>query len=345
MSTECRFDRALTRDIPAQVLEQLRTDTATQGRTDAQTASYLARQLEQVEAEVMEDPRAELPIMAGGVIPIMSDVDPGAKSFGYYNMTGLGIAEFMAGCAGKDMPMVSRSARETFQNTAIFGLGYQLCREDLRNGAFANRDPIREHADQAEHGHRQAHETVAAWGDDAEGFKGFYNHPNVPEIAPLADGGALTSWITKDPTFIAADVAAMKAVVRSNTVGLRRINAILLPDDVFEHISGRVFATAAGVNPSETVLSFLRKVHPDISFGSVLALQPEFSEGHLAAGEGTAIGYIAGNSKIVNYKRIMDATFYEPQWEGLTMKVPGESKTGGVQYKEPLTGVRLVGID
>jgi hypothetical protein len=117
-----------------------------------------------------------------------------------------------------------------------------------------------------------------------------------------------------------------------------------MPDDVMIFLEGRVFATTAGANPSETVMSFLRKVHPDIAFGSVCALQPEFSEGNLATGEGTAIAYIAGDPKIVNYKRIMPPTFYDPQWEGLTMKVPGESKTGGVQYKEPLTSVRMVGI-
>ncbi len=317
------------------------------GRQDALTLPFLAQQLEQIQAKTYEVPHAELPFMEGAVIPIERDIDPGAETFSYYVYDGRGQAEFITNYAADDMPTVDIAASKTTLPTAGIQLGYLLNRQELRAAAFGNVNIAQRKAAQAVRGHREKHELVAAFGSIPRGLKGFLNHPNVPELAPVADGASLTRWDLKDPIFIATDLANIARAIHNNTKGIRRATALLIPADLFEFLRFKPFLGAAGTvvtaTPSMSVLEYMMSV-TDMTIGSLLLLQPQFSNGNLAAGQGTAVAYIANSTDIVSYKMIMEPTFYEPQWQSLTSLTPGESRTGGVQYIEPFSSIRMPGV-
>lgn len=348
MTTEAQYATHL-QSTPSGVMSHLRRDAmgASGDRIDANTLPFLAQQLEQIQATAYEVPHAGLPFMEGAVIPIQRDIDPGAETFSYFVYDGKGQAEFITNYASDDMPVVDIEASKTTLPTAGIQLGYRLNRQELRAAAFGSVDVARRKANQATLGHREKHELVAAYGSLPRGLRGFLNHPNVPELLPVADGAAATRWDLKDPIVIAQDLANIAVAVHNNTKGIRTTTALLIPADLFEFLRFKPFVGTTGTvvtsTPSMSVLDYMRSV-TNMTIGSLLLLQPQFSQGNLAAGQGTAIAYIANSPDIVSYKEIMPPTFYEPQWKGLTSLTPGESRTGGVQFIEPFSCVRMPGV-
>jgi len=348
MTTAAEFQTHLS-EAPGQVRQELcRNNKDPSARMDANTVPFLSQQLEQVQAKAFEVPHAALPFMEGAVIPIQRDIDPGAETYAYYVYDGKGQAEFITNYAD-DAPVVDIEAKKTIKQTAGIQLGYRMNRQDIRAAAFGGLDLAQRKAKQATLGHLEKHEIVAAYGSAARGLDGFLNAQNVPELAPAPDASGATRWDLKDPIFIARDLANMAVAIHNNTAGTRQANALLIPADLFEFLRITPFAqtstggTVVTMAPSLSVLAYLQSVS-DLTIGSLLMLQPAFSQGNLAAGQGTAIAYIANNADIVSYKEIMAPTFYEPQWQNLTSFTPGESRTGGVQYIEPFTSVRMPGV-
>lgn len=348
MTSLAQFDKHLA-GMPSDMKTSLRMDASTaadpKSRMDANTLPYLSQQLEQVQAKSYETPHAALPFMEGAVIPIESDIDPGAESWSYYIYDGRGQAKWVTSYASDEMPVVDVDAVKVLKEPAGFMLGYTLNKQEMRAAAFGKLDLARRRVNQANLGHREFGELVAAFGDTGRGIDGFLNHVNTPELAPTVDGAGETRWDLKDPFFIATDFANMLVAVHNNTAGIRKPNALLLPSDLFEFLKVRPFLGAAGTvvtaAPSMSVLQYLMGI-TDMVIGSLLLLQPQFSKGNLQVG--TAIAYIANDADIVSYKRIMDTKFYEPVWKGLSSVTSGESRTGGCQIIEPFTMVRMPGV-
>lgn len=353
MTTEAQYSTHL-QNIPSNVVVDMRgfrfdakTIADPRSRMDANTVPFLAQQLEQIQARSYEVPRAELPFMEGAVIPIETDIDPGADTYSYYVYNGRGQAEFVTSYASDDMPVVDVEAKKTTLVCESIQIGYTLDRQELRAAAFGNLDLAGRRAKQAMISHREKHELVAAYGSKKRNINGFLNHENVPEILPSVDGAGFTRWDIKDPIFIARDLANMAVAMHNVTKGIRTANALLIPGDLWTLLRWKPFQSTSGTtvtsSPEMSILKYIMSV-TDMVVGSLLLLQPSLSKGNLVAGQGTAVAYIAGDADMVSYKEVMKPTFYEPQWKGLKSKTPGESRTGGVQFIEPFSCIRMPGV-
>lgn len=313
-------------------------------RKDAEALPFLERQLTETMAEVFETLYPELVMIEGGVIPIDTSVSEGANFFEYIMMDGTTLAQFVTSYAGDDMPMVSISAARHATPIHTIQAGFEYSYQDMRAAVFANVPLTSELGDLCRRGHMEKHNRVALWGSKKRKLDGFVNHKNVPELAPLPDPDLAgeTRWAVKNPILVAQDIANMIARVRKTTKRTHRVTHLAMGTETFEVLQGRPMSvsTAAGIAlNSESVMSWLQKVHPSVTFVDVPELMADESEGNLDSN--VAIAYQGGDKRIVSYVMPMDFTMHEPQWRGLKAQVPCESRSGGVVWRYPLSGLRM----
>lgn len=313
-------------------------------RKDSEALPFLERQLTQTMAEVFSVLYPDLVMIEGGVIPIETAVDEGANFFEYIMMDGTTLARFVTSYAADDMPMVSISASRHATPIHTIQAGYEYSRQDLRAAVFAGMALDSELGQLCRRGHLEKHNRVALWGSRKRKLDGFVNHRNVPELAPLPDPdlSGETRWAVKNPILVAQDIANMKARVRKTTKRVHRMTNLAMGTETFEILQGRPMAvsTAAGIAlNSESVMTWLQRVHSDVTFVDVPELMADESEGNLDSN--VAIAYQGGDKKIVSYVMAMDFTQHEPQWRGLKAQIPCESRSGGVVWRYPLSGLRM----
>lgn len=328
--------RRFTQDAPAMF--------QTRFREDAESLPFLERQLTQTLSEVFRVQYPNLEMIEGAVVPIDTSIDPGANFFEWIMLDGTAMARFVTSYASNDMPMTTLSSSRHVSPLHSIELGFGYTTQDLRAAAFAGMDLPSENAELCRRGHYEKHNRVALWGSKKRGLFGFVNHPNVPEFAPLPDPdmSGETRWKLKNPLLVAKDVANMKAAVRKITKGVHRVNRIVMADDTYEVLSSTPMAVTAGgftTFNSQTVLSYLISVNPDITFGSIRDLAADESEGNL--GEDVVIAFQGGDKRVVSYVMPLDFTMHDIQWAGLMARIPCESRSGGIVWRYPLSAVRM----
>ncbi len=315
-----------------------------QFRVDAESSPFLERQLTQTMEEVFRKLYPELTMVEGAVIPIETSIDEGVNHFEWIMLDGTTMARFVTSYASDDMPMATISASRFSSPLHTIEEGFEYSRQDIRAAVYNKMDLPSELGELCRRGHLEKHNRVALWGSKKRKLDGFVNHRNVPELAPLPDPDMAgeTRWALKNPILVAQDIANMKARIRKTTKRVHRMTNLAMGTETMEILEGKPMAISTGAGialNSESVLSWLRRVHSNVTFVDVPELMADESEGNLDSN--VAIAYQGGDKRIVSYVLAMDFTMHEPQWRGLKAQIPCESRSGGVVWRYPLSGLRM----
>lgn len=261
-------------------------------RTDADTGVFLQQELEQMLARSFEVQYAQ--IKYDRLIPISSEVDPGAESFAYEILDRVGRFKII-GDNARDLPRVDVTRRKvTYDIHSIGGsTGYTI--KEVEAARFARKPLQQQKMNALRRAYEEECQRIAYFGDTDTQMPGFFNNPQVDTLVP-------SIWfddtnVTADDMLEILNYSVNYQVESSNQV--EEPDTLLLPQPVFHTISTR----KAGNGTDTTILRYFLDNNTYItSVEPINELQAAKSGGNLSS------------DRMILYKRSPDKLeFHLPQ--------------------------------
>lgn len=185
------------------------------------------------------------------------EVLPFRQIFDVVNEGGAGVKEIVSevydffakaqpiNAAGKDIPFVAGGGKEIKYPVIMWGIGAQWTMQELQEFVVAQRNGRGRYSPQqirqaaAIRGLEDALNDQALFGTAGTGITGALNHPLVP-TGPVAEGAAnSTSWDTKTPDEILADIQDIGDTIYVHSKMREKPNKLLLPPSKWSLLKNR----------------------------------------------------------------------------------------------------------
>jgi len=250
------------------------------GRQDDAFSFFLARELTQIRARVLEVAKA--PMNAFRIFPVQTEVAPGAEIAIQRVYDQVGMAKVISNYAD-DLPRADALGKEVPTKVVTVGDSYGYNVVEVENAQFAGVNLEYYKAQAARRAVDLKINKMAWFGDADNGVTGFINNSNLTAVTLPADGnGSSTKFVDKTPDQIIRDVTNLISAINIATNNVENPNMVLFPTQAFDHI----VMTPRSQYSDLTILEFLRRSHPDMRFEKVGELD--------GAGTGGADLMIAG---------------------------------------------------
>lgn len=296
---------------------------------DTQAAlGFLVSQTSHIETQVWQKKYPELTYAED--IPIDSSAHPYATSVTYYSTDGVGRAEWLHG-RGQDFPLVDVDRAKHETPVVMAGIGYDYTLEEIAQARMLGINLPTDKAHYARRAYEEKCDAIAYVGDAQRGFVGLLNDPGVSQAeAADGEGAANTTWPTKTPDEILADINGAITGMWTATNTIELADTVLLPLTRYAFIgTKRLDASRA-----DTVLEhILRSNVYTMQTGKPLRIRARRELE--TAGDG-------GTKRMVTYKRDpevlklhrpMGLQFLAAQLHLLRFIVPGMFRLGGLDIR------------
>lgn len=215
---------------------------------------FLARELEQVLARTFEVQYSD--IKYSSVLPISTEVGPGADSFTYRIFDAQGQMKLIADKAS-DLPRADVLRKEVTHQVRSLGASFGYSIQETRAAAMVPGMNLEQRrANAVRRAYEEKVQDVAFFGDAGVSMDGFFNNANVDKTVPSKWFDDAT--ITTDEMLEILNEAPTSIVQGSNMK--ETPNTMLVPYDVYRIIS----TTARSSTSDTTVLEFFLRTNPFI---------------------------------------------------------------------------------
>lgn len=304
---------------------------------DDNEAVFFARELEFVKAQMYDIRYPEY--QATMLIPVDTSAGPGAESIVYHQFDTIGVMKLMASY-GDDAPRADVKGKEFLAPVKSIRGAYGYSIQDIRNAMFARRPLKTMKANAARRAYDQTVNKIGWFADGTAtyaGLTGFLYNANTTK-SPAPVGAWLTGPKTADQ--IIGDVNFAINNILKVTLNTETADTLLLPVEQYTYIA----TTPRSSTSDTTILEFLRRVHPGVTFYSVNeldALDPKPS------------GPAGPTDVMVAYKKSPDKLQFAipqpfeqfpPQERNMEQVVNTHARVGGVQFYYPLSCHIVEGI-
>ena len=233
------------------------------GRQDEAFSFFLARELTQIRARVLEVSKA--PMNAFRIFPVQTEVAPGAATAIQRIYDSTGMAKVIANYAD-DLPRADAVGKEVVSKVVTVGDSYGYNTMEIEHAQFAGVNLSMHKAQAARRAVDLKINQMAWFGDSEQGVTGFIDNPNLTAVTLAADGtGSSTKFTDKTPDQIIRDITKLITAINVATNNVEDPNMVLLPTEAFDHI----VMTPRSQYSDLTILEFLRRSHPDVRFEKV----------------------------------------------------------------------------
>jgi hypothetical protein len=300
---------------------------------DANEGIFFARELEKVKSQTYDVKTIEYKARKLFETPDL-DGDHGAKSIVYHQYEEIGSAKIIANYA-TDFPKVQLKGKEVAAIVKELGAAYSYTVKDIKASQKAGKSLDARLAMAVRKAMFQTEDKIAFFGDSANNLTGFFNHPNIPNVAVANNGsGGATAWSSKTDLQIIDDVNACINQVKTQTKGIEAANTVVLPVSAMALLKNKPFGTFG-----LTLLKFLQENNPEITMWEELA-QLE------TAGTGNTRLMAAYNRSPmhVSLEIPMEFMSMDPQVEGAEYKIPCMQSIAGVFVYYPLSANFVYGF-
>lgn len=304
---------------------------------DADQTIFFKGQLEVIKAKEYNVKYPNL--LATTVFPVDNSAGPGAESIVYEQFDTTGVMKFIADYSD-DLPRSDVKGKQFSVLVQSLGGSYGWSVQEVRAAALAGRDINGMRAMAARRSNDQMVNKIGWFADgtgDWAGLQGILYHPNTTKAA--ATNGAWISTATADE--IIEDVNTAINAVPDLTNGVEAVDTMLLPQLEYSHIA----STPRSATSDTTILEFLRRVHPGVSFERINELKSVTPNPRTGAGPAVNIA--------LAYRRSPDHLTFElpviyeqfpAQERNLAYIVPTHSRNAGFNVYYPLSVYQMDGI-
>jgi hypothetical protein len=302
------------------------------GRFDANESIFFARQLEYVKSQTYDVKRIQLNALT--LMPVSTEIPEGATTHTYRQYDSVGMAKVISNYAN-DLPRADVVGKEFTSVIRSLGNAYGYNVQEIRSAMFAGINLSGKRAMAATRAQQELVNKLAFSGDADHNLPGLLNNANIPEVTLAADGtGSSKTFAAKAADKIVRDVNALINKVITQSKGVHRVSEVWMPVEQYALIATTQNSTASDT----TILEFLQKVHPGVTFRQVVELDG-------AGASGADRMYAIENSRENWQLEIpMMIKQYSPQQQGLEFVIPVESRFAGVIIEYPLAFAFADGI-
>ncbi|MAO76084.1 MAG: hypothetical protein CL699_07290 [Chloroflexi bacterium] len=280
---------------------------------------FLARELEQVLARTFEVQYAD--IKYSTVIPISTEIGPGADSFTYRIFDAQGSMKLIQDKAS-DLPRADVLRKEVTHQVRSLGASFAYTIQETRAAAMVPGMNLEQRrANAVRRAYEEKVQSVAYFGETAVSMDGFFNNANVDKTVP-------NKWFdncTTDEMLELLNEAPTSIVQGSNMK--ESPNTMLVPYDVYRIIS----TTARSTTSDTTVLEFFLRTNPFIR-----SIEPinELEAGKSVLTKDRIICYDRSPEKLqLHIPRTLE--FLPPVRTNLEFSVAAHARVGGVALYYP----------
>ena len=280
---------------------------------------FLARELEQVLARTFEVQYAD--IKYSTVIPISTEIGPGADSFTYRIFDAQGSMKLIQDKAS-DLPRADVLRKEVTHQVRSLGASFAYSIQETRAAAMVPGMNLEQRrANAVRRAYEEKVQDVAYFGETAVSMDGFFNNANVDKTVP-------NKWFdncTTDEMLELLNEAPTSIVQGSNMK--ESPNTMLVPYDVYRIIS----TTARSTTSDTTVLEFFLRTNPFIR-----SIEPinELEAGKSVLTKDRIICYDRSPEKLqLHIPRTLE--FLPPVRNNLEFSVAAHARVGGVALYYP----------
>ena len=280
---------------------------------------FLARELEQVLARTFEVQYAD--IKYSSVLPISTEIGPGADSFTYRIFDAQGSMKLIQDKAS-DLPRADVLRKEVTHQVRSLGASFAYSIQETRAAAMVPGMNLEQRrANAVRRAYEEKVQDVAYFGETAVSMDGFFNNANVDKTVP-------NKWFdncTTDEMLEILNEAPTSIVQGSNMK--ESPNTMLVPYDVY-----RIISTTARSTTSDTpVLEFFLRTNPFIR-----SIEPinELEAGKSVLTKDRIICYDRSPEKLqLHIPRTLE--FLPPVRNNLEFSVAAHARVGGVALYYP----------
>lgn len=271
-------------------------------------------------------------------VPISYKAGPWAESIVYRVKDMVGNARW-ADSLANDTPTTDVSYASREFAIAHGKAGYEYSQQELRTSAYLRRPLDVERLDACQQDYRRFMSEVFLLGSTEKNFTGFYNNALIASAAtPSAanwSGGATVAQVISDFGF---GMYTCWVQSQQNVVP----NRVIVPKLAYQWMSTTPISTANGSNI--TVLNFLLQNNLcNQKRGQQLRIDPGYDNS--TAGSGSTprtVFYDQSEETLVGHIP-MPLQFLAPQFVDTMIKIPGEFRGSGVEWKRPTGGYYMDG--
>jgi hypothetical protein len=284
---------------------------------------FLARELEQILARTFEVQYAD--IKYSQIIPISTEVGPGADSFTYRIFDAQGKMKLIQDKAS-DLPRADVLRKEVTHAVRSLGASFSYTIQETRAAAMVPGMNLEQRrANAVRRAYEEKVQEVAYFGDGAVAMDGFFNNANVDKLVPSKWFDDAT--ITTDEMLELLNEAPTRIVQNSNMK--EAPNTMLVPYDVYRVIS----TTPRSTTSDTTVMEFFLRTNPMIrSIEPINELEAAKSGSKLS--KDRIICYDRSPEKLqLHVPRTLE--FLPPVRQNLEFTVAAHARIGGVALYYP----------
>lgn len=295
---------------------------------DASSSIFFRRELEFVKAKSYDIEYQDL--TARLLFPVSNEAGANAQIITWTSYDRVGMAQIISSYA-KDLPRADITGTQESSPVRPIGLSFAYTVDEVRTAEALGKNLEQRRVNAVQRGSEETIDHIAWYGDAASGLPGFLTNPNIP-TGPVAPGAnATTTWATKTPAEILADVNNLFGTMYSVTRKKERASRLLLPILQWNYI----MSTPRSDNSDTTIASYLVQNSPWLSSLEDIMAIPELEDAG-TGGTDMMVIYTPDPDKLT-MEVPLELEFLPVQEIGLWYETPAWAKTGGVIVYKPLS--------
>ena len=310
---------------------------------DANEGAFFLEELEHLKARQYEVQYPEL--LARRLFPVSSEAPAGAESIAYDVWDMIGQAKLLHSYS-MDLPNIEVKAKRVSRLVYGEGVSFSYSIQDIRNAQMTGKPLSDRKASASRRQMLSLENKLAFHGNNAThglagvDFEGFVNNSQV-NLVTVADGASgLTTWESKTPDEILADIQKMVSDVMLFTKGVENPNTLLLPPDKYALISSTPRSSTSDTTILEYLLrsnAWITEVIPVYELTGVAPSSASYDS------QDCMILYDRNPEKLT-LEIPQDVEFFPPQEKGLMFSVPVHARTAGIIIYAPKSIAQANGI-
>jgi hypothetical protein len=318
----------------APVLDSAQQEIVKQlGMMDAAFPIFLARELEQLEAETLKVEFGDLKY--DQAFQVTEDVNPGATSVTYRVLEGRGRVAPM-GSNAKDAPRVSAAVKPDSYPVYGFWNSFGYSYQEMLSAQMAGRGLDTDLVEVARRAHEEELNRLAWFGDATVGLNGFFSSGVPTTTAPAGVGGV--TWALKTAQEILADVMTLMLQPYKDSNGKEKPDTLGISPANYKILIERMVP-----NTDISLMKYILMNVPMIASQADIIDVPEFETAG-AGGVRVAAGWTRKNATKVRFRNAEVQKFHPVQQLGLDWETPVSTITSGLHMKYPKSAYILEGV-